>query len=249
MTERTPGAGPWFVPLQPRPEAGTQLFVFPHAGGGPGAVTPLVPDLPAGIELCSLNLPGRQARLREPPRTDLDGLVGELAGSVAGLARGPFALFGYCSGALLAHLVARRLAEAGQPPARLFAGSCAAPDVVVLPRRLHLLPSGPFWDRLLAEGGVPEELARRVELRPVFEPALRADFALLASYRHAAAAPLPLPITVLYGRLDTSLGRGSLLGWRRQTARRLAMCEIGASHWLVDEAPAEVAQAIAAQMA
>jgi medium-chain acyl-[acyl-carrier-protein] hydrolase len=234
----------WFVPLDPRPAAGAQLFGFPHAGSGPAALSPMLTGLPAGVELWSLNLPGRQARMHEPPRTDLDPLIGELVDFVGRHARAAFALFGYCGGALLAHLVARGLEAAGRLPERLFVGSLAAPDVAVLPRRLHLLPSDRLWDRLLSEGGIPAELAARVELRPIFEPALRADFALLATYQHAAGSPLSAPITVLCGRSDATLDRGSLLGWRRQTRQRITVREVEASHWLLEDAGDQVARMI-----
>jgi surfactin synthase thioesterase subunit len=234
----------WFVALRPSSEARSRLVVFPHAGGGPASLAALVPLLAPDIEPWSLNLPGRQARLAEPARTDLAPLVADLAADLAAAMRPPYALFGYCSGALLAYLVCRRLNELGHPPSRLLPGSFAAPDIATVPRRLHLLPTELFWQRLIDYGGIPPELAQREELRPVLEPALRADFGLLASYRHVPGPPFATPITVLYGKRDTSLTRGGLLGWRRQTRQRPALREIAASHWLVDDAPAEVAAAL-----
>ncbi|WP_431873289.1 thioesterase II family protein [Amycolatopsis sacchari] len=228
----TPGG--WFVRLERRERARARLYVFPHAGGGPGAVTALAAALPETVEPWALNLPGRQARLDEPPRTDLGPLVTDLARDLA-TQDAPGTYFGYCGGALLAYLVARQC-----PPARLFVGSFAAPDVALVPRRLHLLPGARFWDVVLDQGGVPPELAVP-ELRPVFEDALRADFALYAGYHHRPAAPLDVPITVLHGRRDTGLSRGGLLGWRRHTTSVPEWCALDTGHWLVDEAPHEVA--------
>lgn len=226
----------WFVCVQPRERARARLYVFPHAGGGPGAVGALAAELPDTIETWALNLPGRQARLDEPPRTELTPLIAELAADLSSDESGPptRAFFGYCGGALLAYLTARVVR-----PAQLIVGSFAAPDVALVPRRLHLLPSDDFWDTLLAEGGVPAELARP-ELRPVFEGALRADFGLYAGYYSRPAEPLGVPISVLYGRDDPEMSRGSLLGWRRFSTSRPELREIKAGHWLVDENPAEV---------
>lgn len=232
----------WFVRLEQRPRARARLYVFPHAGAGPGAIGTLAAELPETIEAWALNLPGRQARLDEPPRTDLASLVAELAADTADDAAGTpgyRAYFGYCGGALVAYLTARL-----SPPHRLFVGSFAAPDVALLPRRLHLLPGDTFWDVVLAQGGVPPELAR-AELRPVFESALRADFALYAGYHHRPTDPLDVPISVLHGRGDGELSRGSLLGWRRQSTSRPDLCELEVGHWLVDEDPARVAACLA----
>ncbi|RJL31794.1 thioesterase II family protein [Bailinhaonella thermotolerans] len=240
----------WFVPLEERPGARARLYVFPHAGGGPSSFAPLVPMFGPDVEVWSVNLPGRQARLRETPRTDLPGLVDDLAADLAGRDAGPpYALFGYCSGAMLAYLTCRRVVELGGRPGRLLAGSFAAPDVAMFMRRLPALPSELFWERLLELGGVPGELAARVGLRPVLEPALRADFALLAGYRHVAGPPLPVPITVLYGEADASLTRGGLLGWRRQSALPLTMRGLPASHWLAEEAPEHLARVLTEEVA
>jgi medium-chain acyl-[acyl-carrier-protein] hydrolase len=232
----------WYVPL--RPAGGdTRVVTFPHAGGGPASLATIAPLFPPHVEPWAVNLPGRQARLAEAPRIDLDGLVADLADALRTVPR-PYVLFGYCSGALLAYLVARRVA-----PSRLVVGSFAAPDVAVVPRRLHALPSALFWDRLVAAGGLPADLARHTDLQPVLEPALRADFGMLAGYRHVPGPPLDAPVTVLYGRHDRSLTRGALLGWRRHTTTRPTLRELNASHWLLDDQPAEVATVIAEEIA
>lgn len=230
----------WFVRVAAREQARARLFVFPHAGGGPGAVGELAEHLPEHVEPWVLNLPGRQARLGEAPCTELEPLVAALAADLAAARDGlPHVLFGYCGGALLAYLAAR-----GCPPDRLVVGSYAAPDVARVPRRLHLLGDEDFWDTVLDQGGVPAELARP-DLRPLFEPTLRADFALYAAYHHVPVEPFDVPITVLHGRTDTELRRGGLLGWRRQSTAAVELAEVPAGHWLVDEAPAEVAAVLA----
>jgi surfactin synthase thioesterase subunit len=231
--------GGWFVCLEPRTEPSARIYVFPHAGAGPAALAALAAELPNSIELWALNLPGRQARLEEAPRTELEPLIGEITADLAE-ASGYYALFGYCGGGLLAYLAARR-----STPKRLFVGSFAAPDLALVPRRLHTLPGEMFWQLVLDLGGVPPELAARAELRPVFEAALRADFALYAGYYHHRAEPLDVPVTVLYGRDDTGLAMGALLGWRRETTVRPDLCPVPGGHWLVDEDPAGVAACLA----
>lgn len=230
-----------FVPVGNGDATGRRLYVFPHAGAGPAAVGVLAAELDT-IDVRALNLPGRQARLTEPPRTALEPLVKDIAAELVDVDV-PYALFGYCAGALLAYLVARHTS-----PRRLFVGSFAAPDVALVPRRLHTLPGEVFWDVVIAQGGVAPELAARTELRPVFEPALRADFELYAGYHHQPGAPLDVPITVLHGRDDGHLTRGGLLGWRRQSTVRPELCELPCGHWIMDDAPGPVASGIAERM-
>ncbi|GAA3417770.1 thioesterase II family protein [Streptosporangium vulgare] len=266
---------PWFVPVGERQGGRIRLYTFPNAGSGPASLTGLAERFPDEVDVWSVNLPGRQARLAEPPVEDLDALVDDLARDLLANAREPYALFGYCSGALLAYLVCRRLTElaprgpglpappgagpspepsgpdpesGGRWPERLLVGSFAAPDVTLLLRRLPSLPSWLFWDQLIELGGVPAEVAEREVLRPILEPALRADFGMLARYRHRQGPPLPVPLTVLYGSRDGSMSRGGLLGWRRQSAFRPSMRELDASHWLAEETPDLLATVIAEEI-
>ena len=190
-----------------------------------------------------VSLPGRQGRQEDPAVTDLGGVVADLAGALVGLDDLPYALFGYCAGALPALLVARECR-----PARLFVGSFAAPDIAPIPRRLHLLPHNAFWAAVLEQGGFPPQLARHVDLRPVFEPVLRQDFELYAGYRHRAAGPMDVPITVFAGRDDPHLGRGALLGWRRQSRHPLDLCELPGEHWLLDATAPDLVATIADRM-
>ena len=237
----TPGQS-WFVPLtDARAE---RVFAFPHAGAGCAQFTELAKAFTDDVSLWAANLPGRQARLDEPPPHDLDELVETLARELAPLAGRPYALFGYCGGALLAFLVARRLREHGTPPpARLIVGSFEAPDIGRRPYGLARLPSDRLWRQLSDDGGVPAELALDERLRRVAEPAVRADFALLAGYRHVAAPPLTTPITVCYGEQD-EVRRGALLGWRRQTTGPVELRGVPGGHWLLDEAVPELAAVI-----
>jgi len=232
-----------FVAVERRDRPRARLFFFPHAGGGPSAGSILRDLLPPALEPWVVSLPGRQGRQEDPAVTDLGEVVADLAGALVGLDDLPYALFGYCAGALPALLLARR-----SGPARLFVGSFAAPDIAPIPRRLHLLPHDAFWTAVLELGGIPPQLARHGELRPVFEPVLRQDFELYAGYRHRAAEPMDVPITVLAGRDDPHLGRGALLGWRRQTSHPLDLCELAGEHWLLDASARDLVATVADRM-
>ncbi|QKG18658.1 thioesterase II family protein [Actinomadura verrucosospora] len=239
---------PWFLPLREPPDGAPRLYVFPHAGAGSTAAQPLADLLTPRLDVRGLNLPGRQSRLDEPPVTALEPLVSHLARELA-VAAEPYAVFGYCGGALLAFLTVRRVHElGGRLPVRLFVGSFAAPDIALLPRRLPTLPSDLFWDEVLDLGGVSPEVAEHAELRPVFEGALRADYRLVGGYVHRPAPPPPVPITVLHGGRDATLSRGELAGWRRQSTAATRVRTLDASHWLVEDAPEELAELLADEL-
>lgn len=232
----------WFVPMAD--DAPARVFAFPHAGAGCAQFGDLAKLLAPGYALWSANLPGRQARLGEPPATDLTALVDTLTGELAARTDRPYALFGYCGGGLLAFLVARALRAGGAPgPVALVVASHEAPDIARRPRGVATLPGPRLWDALGAAGGMSPELAADERMRRVAEPAVRADFAMLADYRFEPAPPLPAPIYACYGT-DDGLPRGSFLGWRRQSDQPVRACALPGGHWVLDTALPELAAVI-----
>lgn len=224
-----------------------RLFAFPQAGAGSARMVRLARTLSPHVSLWSANLPGRQARLAEPPVTQLPTLVQALADHLVPLARPPYALFGYCGGALTAFLVARALRDRGAPaPQALVVVSLEAPDIARMPRRLGRLPGDALWAQLVAQGTIAEDTIRDERLRAVAEPAIRADFDMLGEYRHTAAAPLDHPVVVCFGTQDPT-PRGAYLGWRRQSTRPPRLHPLPGDHNLLDTALGELAEVITAE--
>lgn len=240
-----PADAPWFVSTAPRPDADVVILGFPHAGGGCASLSPLNAGLPQDVELQTLNLPGRQARFVEENRTDLDGLIADLATAVAEQRGRSVVLFGYCTGALLAYLVADALRSQGMAEVRhLAVASYPAPDKYRPWTDLHPLPSDLFWQRLREMGGVPAVVIENEEFRPILEPSLRADFELFAAYEPVARSPLDVPVTGIEGDHDELDPEGITAGWARVTSRDFERVRLDAGHWLVDDAPQDLARVL-----
>ena len=76
-----------------------RLFCFPYAGGGAAIYRRWNELLPPQIEVCTLQLPGRELRIHEPPMTDMSAVVELIADAIAPYCDQPFALFGHSMGA------------------------------------------------------------------------------------------------------------------------------------------------------
>ena len=228
----SPRTADWFAPLADPASALRHVYAIPQAGGGLTAFGACAEQLAPEIAVWGLNLPGRQARFAEPPCTELEPLLDALAGSVGG--RKPWLLFGYCSGALLAFQLLRRLIVASQ----------AAPDVARPPATLHELPPDAFWSEIISYGGVPPAVAAQPDFRDIFEPSLRADYALFAGYRHRPERPLDLPITVVVGERDAILRPADVDAWRGHTTGPFEVRPVDAGHWLLDADPPALAAII-----
>lgn len=203
-----------------KPQAYLRLFCFPYAGGGATIFHSWTKYLPAEIEVCAVQLPGRENRLLEPPISYLPALISALAPAVLDYLDRPYAFFGHSMGALIAFELSRYLWRLGyrDGPLCLFLSGCRAPQLPDPTMPTHLLPDVEFIEKLRRLKGTSEEILNNEELLRLFMPILRADFALCETYRYQQEAPLPYPITALGGLQDHEIPREAILAWKEQTS-------------------------------
>ena len=233
-------AGPSFAPMT-GPERPHRILALPHAGAGCTAFAGCAAALPSDVGLWALNLPGRQARFGEASITDIEELVALVAADLPSDPRLPYVLLGYCSGALLAFLIARAAAASGLPgPRALIVASYPAPHLARPDQELHTLPPGEFWDRIRSHGGFPSALAEQSDYREIFEPALRADYAALAGFTYQDGPPLTMPIVAVAGKRDRSAPESHFRAWAEQTVAGFRLEVVDGDHWLLDGAGGEL---------
>ena len=154
-----------------------QLFCLPYAGGG-AAVYRLWPDdFPSDIEVCRVQLPGREDRLDEPLLTDAVHGAGILAAALVPCLDAPYALFGHSMGAALAYETALVLERTyGRPPIGLLASARRAPHLPGRKPPVHRLPDRLFIEELRRLNGTPREVLDSTEMMGFMLPIVRADF-------------------------------------------------------------------------
>lgn len=237
----------WIVRL-PRIDAAVRLFCFPYAGGGASAFRDWPAGLPAEVEVCAIQSPGRESRLKEPPIRSLGALVEALVEETRRWRDRRFAFFGHSVGALVAFELARALRRRGEAmPIHLFASGSMAPhrtDVLADGPLLSALSDGELRERLRRFGGTPPAVLDHPELMELLLPALRADLGLRDGYACTAEAPLDLPITALFGHDDIEVPHGALAGWREQTRAEFRVLGFPGGHFFVRTALAPVLRAI-----
>src|SRR5207248_10941200 len=125
---------------------------------------------PSTVEVCAVQMPGREGRLSEPPLTRWDEAVERLAEALLPWMQRPFAFFGHSLGALLACELARRLARGGRSgPVHLFVSGRVAPHVAP-DDPTYNLPEEEFVRELRRLTGTPEDVLENAELRHLFVP-------------------------------------------------------------------------------
>jgi medium-chain acyl-[acyl-carrier-protein] hydrolase len=217
MHPSPPARDPWIVRPRPLPDARLRLFLLPHAGAGASFFRGWADALPPQVEVCPVQLPGRENRLREPPVDRWEPLVAAMSEALVPYLDRPYAVFGHSTGAMLGFEMARSYRRSGKPlPAHLFPSGRPAPH---LPRMLFTydLPEDEFIESVRALGGIPDELLQHRELMALMLPILRADMAVNELYGHREEPPLDVPITAYGGLDDPRAQREHLEAWAQHT--------------------------------
>ena len=214
----------WLPFRRTAPDARIRLFCLPYAGGGASVFRSW--SLP-GVEICPIQFPGRENRLREPPLTRMTQVVSALAEVLQSLADLPIAFFGHSLGAL----VAGELAVITDTQ-HLLVGACPAPHLARRPNPIHQLPEPEFRRALGKWNGIPAAIASEPEVMALYSTVLRADFALYETYLPKANRRLPFPVTAFAGDDDLSIDVADIEAWG-EIAPAFSMQTIPGDHFFL----------------
>ena len=224
----------WVTCPRPRPDARLRLFCLPFAGGGASAYR-LWPDrLPSWVEVCPIQLPGREDRYREPAFTSVSGLSSALTREITPYLDIPYAIFGHSMGALLAFELTRALQQMEAPlPLALFLAAYPAPQVSQLRAPIHHLPDAEFIDQMRRMQGTPEAVLQNADLMSFMLPILRADFEACDTHVSPPAPALTCPFFMYGGRDDHEVDQPSLAAWQAGTIGPFHLRMFGGTHFFV----------------
>ncbi len=203
----------WLTCPQPRPQAVHRLICFPHAGGGAALFYPFAALLPPSIEMLAVQLPGREARLSEPPFRRMDPLVDALLDATRNQVRATFSFFGHSMGALVAFELTRAMRRNGLAlPQTVVVSGRRAPTIPQLEDPLHVLPDAAFVDALVRRyDAIPAVIRNEPELLAMFVPVLKADFATFETHVHRDEPRLECGLAMYGGRDDPQTAQ--MGGW------------------------------------
>ncbi|MFI7210980.1 thioesterase II family protein [Micromonospora maritima] len=209
----TAGAGfsRWLL-RRPADDVAGRVFCFPYSGVG-GSMFSAWPHRIGDIEICPVQLPGRENRIREPHFGTYEQLAVEAVEALAPYLDRPYALFGHCAAALAAFETAREIVSRGLPaPRRLVVSAQVAPHHCPHDRFLDMTDdelSDELAAIVVARGGTPHPMLISLTLQ-----VLHGDLDANRRYRIPAPAPLPFGTTVVRWSEDAEVTSGQLQGWR-----------------------------------
>ncbi len=227
----------WIVRFRPNHQARLRLFCFPY-GAGVASIFESWPDyLPPDVEVCGIQLPGRETLNGIPLISDMDHLLQRWLPELLPLLDVPFVFYGHSLGGLLSFEMARCLRKQHQlSPVHLFVGGTPSPQV--FPSALKKI----FGHEKLLIESMPDEqwMQILVKSKILNKPTLsmasiaRADI-LLVRNAYEQEAPFDFPITAFIGEKDEVLTNNQvILAWGEQTTKRFSLQTVPGNHLFID---------------
>jgi medium-chain acyl-[acyl-carrier-protein] hydrolase len=241
----------WVVCPKFQPAAAIRLFCFPYAGTGVAVFRNWGEDLSPAVEVCGIQLPGREHRWSEPPVGSIDELIPPLVEGLRPWLNRPYAFYGHSLGARIAFEVARALRGTGLPqPSHLFVGASPAPQIPWSWPALRSMEDGDFLDEIQRRyGGIPKQILAEPELLAALLPTLRADVALMETYRYIPEGPLDCPITAIGGAGDRIVPPSALQAWWTQTRNCFELHLLEGDHFFLQSQRQRLLGLISAELA
>jgi|GEM_PF-440891 len=198
---------------EPLDGTAARLFCLPFAGTG-ASVFRNFPRTIAGtsgaIEVCPIQLPGRENRLREAAFDCVEEAADELAAAITPYLDRPYALFGHCMGGLLAYEMALRFHRV--PPVRLYVSASRAPHDDYRGPVHPAMSDHELAAELRAAAAATGVLELPLDLLQLASRLTRQDIEMCARYR-ATPARVTCPITTISWTGDATLDAATMRRW------------------------------------
>jgi surfactin synthase thioesterase subunit len=189
---------------------------------------------PPELEICPIQLPGRDDRRREPLVTRMSDLVDALATAIEPLTDLPFAFFGHSMGSRVSFELARTLRDRGRPgPLHLFASGSRAPHIPSGAPDLHTMDDAELIEEVRRMGGTPDDVLADPDMKALLLPVLRADFKVLETYVFDGDDRIDCDITAFRGVADPCASREGTEAWADLTSSRFAHKTYPGNHFFL----------------
>jgi len=240
---------PWIAHRTVKPRARIRLLCFPYAGSGASIYRTWGEELPDTVEICPVQLPGRENRYREPAYSRFEPLIEALCDGLKPLLEFPYALFGYSMGAFIAFELARKLRRRGDcGPKRLFISARRGPRLADTRQAISDLPDAEFIQQLATYEGTPKDIIKDPEIMAFYLSTLRADFRLCETYKYVPGELLNCPLSVYGGCDDASLTHQDIQAWNIETTSSCAIKLFNGGHFFIHSCRTALLQSLAGEL-
>ncbi len=254
----------WLAFRQENPRAKARIFCFPYGVRGASLYRDWQEKLPDFIEVCPIQFPGKENRLRERPVDDLQVLLDSLDQVLTPLFDRPFAFYGHSGGAFFAYRLAYRLWQQSVKELKhVFVGGFTSPVIWPNPGMVFcksalkyggfdILPGKDelakidsakrrqvvsYFGALFEGMDMPDEAKKTVENQTLDE------YKLMDGYTpDGNEPPFDIPITAFHGDKDRVVSELEMRAWRGLTTGPFHIHVLPGTHLFIhaDEAQEEL---------
>ncbi|PEE48966.1 hypothetical protein COM71_02745 [Priestia megaterium] len=244
----------WIVHRKSNPKAKMKLFCFPYgSGGGASLYRWWQAQLPDYIEVCPIQLPGKENRIKEKAFVDIDIATDVLKQVILPELDRPYAFYGHSIGAFFAYRLAYKLwKEIDNKPKHLFVGAYSSPTI--LPNPLVSFTRQKFreigyedipgpeilssiksesLDRIL--GVITSELDINKELVRLLLPTRLSELQIVKDYNSIDKSIFNVPITAIHGKMDDKVSEQDMSDWSKLTSSAFKLCTLPGDHLFLRE--------------
>lgn len=209
---------PWLPYNKSAKQPEHRLFFFHHAGGAASMYLSWQEMFPPSIEICPVQLPGRENRYTDCFITSMPDLIDEICYSLKPYMDLPFSFFGHSLGGLIAFELTRRLHQVNIKPCFLCISACSAPRNLRREPKLHLFPDKELINELKSYGATPEAILENLEMLQILLPRIRADFELFETYQYQPQIKKLENMIVAFGGIkDPFATQEKMQDWKEET--------------------------------
>lgn len=201
-----------------------RLFVFPFVGGRASLFRNWEDYLSKQVEICCLQLPGREERYYEKPYVHINECLQELSENFQKFIELPYVFFGHSMGSLFCYEISRFLESMNVPlPLHVFLSGARPPRKFIMDSCISQLNDDDLVDELKKYNGIPEDILNEKDYIKIFLPIIRADLLIMESYNFNNNYRFSMPLTVFGGESDSAVDCKELKEWNDFTR---AYCRI-----------------------
>ncbi|MBN2441122.1 MAG: thioesterase [Spirochaetales bacterium] len=211
-----------------------RMFIFPFAGGRASAFKKWEEFLAPEIEICPLQLPGREERYYETLYQHVDELMGEMKNAIVDYIDLPYVFFGHSMGAYLCYEACRVIEDMDFPlPMHVFLTG-ASPKIKKIDDSIkNDIDDETLLSDLKKFDGIPAEVLEDDTLLKMFLKIIRADLSILKSTFKGSDYKFSMPISVFGGDSDYYVNPDELKGWDNFTKAYYSLFILPGGHFFI----------------
>lgn len=210
-----------------------KLICLTYAGGNKYSYRNFRPYIHKEIEMVTLELPGRGARVSEPFIKDLNLLVDDLYTQIQDHLCEDYMIFGHSMGAILGDLLISKLENnLKKLPLCFLITGCRSPKRNILKPKIHNLSKEAFQKEVIKLGGMPDEIVNNQEVLDYLLEILRVDITALETNEYKEKSKYNIPIVAMRGS-EESITKEDIIDWERQTSSTFKHRVLPGNHFFI----------------